>query len=876
MKRNNYLFIASMLLAISCSPSSQNQEKSLAELWQKDHLKDESSLIRSLASTSSNAGKNSCLENFFNVETLKKEVQEKESQFKLSTSEGSWKHLNYSQLPLPQANFLMKYGKSIGDLRNPESIDYSSCTNLVCIFNKIYGKDENYIAGYVHYLWYLKFRNYLSADNFVDGQNSPSPGIYRQLEHPFASYLYSEEELYGFWRLTHLLNEPFTTLSEFKEIQRLPRGQKLEGMDDNTAACGNASGNSYIRLGDGCLKFNSANKEEGFFYIGALHEIAHLLDYDAAKKNRLGPAYAVSGHNSERAEYSNFIGFTKQFQTLPDGSQSYAWYLDPSIKVVRDYARTSPVEHFADTIAYFRFDGDHTEKEIDPKVYNWVKDNYFHGNTFSKKKQRELVLNKYIDKKNADLLFAVLECEGSKGNTGSYYLNSTHFPKQKISYQKLSCLSEKAERLKDKISAEVSLYELEGCHNTKESEYLVGGWYSQLREGLTSRILLYTNFLLQTPSLTAHINTLKSILTSASIANTAFLECYKDSFQNNVSQCYQEKIEMRLSSRLSEIQVSQEFVQQFRSLYVEAYPYSDVVEKLLLAYQSILDTHQEKIKIQAEDLWNTCKSIQHDDKEEHIGTTFIAKGYLVSSFANCINANIKESIQKTLEEINYEGTYIRYASEELIFKELITPRFLSELESLHKEATEEENKGLSEQFLQVSSPIKEQLLSDLSWLPSLENLKNVVVKCRNESLKKIDFLPLYHIKRDVFSKDIEIGICIELIKDQRFQEHYKKTKEETQTVIYSQINLLLEKYAKEKALKCIDKIPGSSGVAKKLAKLPRKACLSYNWSDVTEQTIQDLSKAPEMSKFKISVDSLASEINSREENIKKMIEDEYF
>lgn len=874
MKKNSSLLIIflSCLISVACSPRNEIQKRSLAQMWQEDHLKEDNALVRSLASTALTPTGNSCLGNFFNVEILRKEVQEAEGRFKGQTIQGSWKHLDYSQLPLPQANFLSKYGNQIGDLSNSEAIDYSDCQNLICVFNKIYGKDENYIAGYVHYLWYLKFRNYLSLDNRIYEQSSPMAGVYRGVSLPLSSYLYSEDELYGFWRFTNLLREPFTTISAFTEIQRLPRGLNLEGTPENSAACGYALMNTHIRLADGCLKLNKDNKDVGFFYLGILHEMAHLLDYDKARKERLGS----TGYNSERAEYLDFIGFKKEFQTNANGTQTLKWVLDPSVSTVRDYARVSPVEHFADTLAYYRFDGDHTKKSIDAKTYEWIKSEFYHDEVFSQKDKKASLLNKYITKNNEDILFSVFDCVGFKGNTQSYYLTSRNFSGQTIDFRMVSCLSEKAENIKDKLVAEIVASELEGCHYTKESERLVGGWYQDVKEEIAKKMSRYVQMVNQEPALLQYKTYFKDILKSRSIANTAFLECYDGSFQKNVSVCYQDKLKERFYKQMNSLNITEDFGGELYNIYNSAYSYSDVVEKLLLAYESIIDTHQERLKIKSEELWNMCLQVSKDDIQEHVGTLFISKGYLISSFANCLNLNIQETIMNTLNEINYDGSYIRYPAEELIFKELMTPRMLSQLEGFYTEAKDVEKKSFADIFSQYSEIIKEEMLADLNWLPSLDNQSKIIEVCKMEGFKKIDYLPLYHIKRDFFGEALEKETCQDILKDQRFESYVIEKNNEIEKNVFSRTNELLEKYGEERALSCIDKIPGSGNIAKKIAKLPRKACLSMGWKDVEEKVVEELLAAEDIKRYDVSVQKVERDVSSKEDRIKKIIEEKHF
>jgi len=165
MIRNSTLFLSFIFLYSACSERSP---KTLISHFEKKSETDKV-LERAIANLGE-GGK--CLIDIFNVDTLESEVKELEQKLESSPkSVGTWKHLDLSTLPSPQSHFLKKYGKDLGDLNNPDAFDYSSCRDVPCIYNKIYGKEKD-VAGYVHYLWYLRFGHMLAADNKIPVQKS--------------------------------------------------------------------------------------------------------------------------------------------------------------------------------------------------------------------------------------------------------------------------------------------------------------------------------------------------------------------------------------------------------------------------------------------------------------------------------------------------------------------------------------------------------------------------------------------------------------------------------------------------------------------------------------------------------------------------------
>jgi hypothetical protein len=269
MRASNLIALV-LLGTVGCT--KKPEPKTLISQWEK-YQAFESTVERKLASSTNGQ----CLNDIFTVDTLKDEVRSLESKYVNSPRvEGYWKHLDLSRLPVPQANFLKKFGGGFGDRANPEAIDYSSCYDVPCIFNKIYNK-ENHVAGYVHYLWYLKFGHMLSADNDTYPHNK-TPGIYNGKKFELSDYLYADHELYSFWRLSLMLKAPHTTLSSMKEIQKIPRGEKFEPLDFKRA-CGIAYSTGWILLTDNCIRIDKKNPDKGGLYWSLTHELNHQIDF---------------------------------------------------------------------------------------------------------------------------------------------------------------------------------------------------------------------------------------------------------------------------------------------------------------------------------------------------------------------------------------------------------------------------------------------------------------------------------------------------------------------------------------------------------------------------------------------------------------------
>ncbi len=406
MKKTNTLILLTLLAGVGCTKKSP---ETLISKWSSPDSQVDV-VERKLASGTDGQ----CLQDMYSLDTLKSQVKSLERNFSNAPKvNGTWKHLDLSGLPVPQANFLKSYGDAIGDLRNPDSIDYSMCDDVPCIFNRIYGK-ENDVAGYVHYLWYLRFGNMLSADNKSPSQSSKNAGEYNGKIHPLSSYLYTDNELYAFWRLSLMLKPPHTNLSYLKEVQHVPRGERFEG--DYKAACGLAFSTGFILLNDGCLTLRQ-NPDEGYLYHAVTHELSHQIDFQEGRGTRLF-------YRSHKQDYLDLAGmFLKEFVN-EKGENVRQWEHKPGIKLVTSYAGGNPQENFAESVAVFRVEGDQTKSAITSDHYNFVSRDYYQGRAFHREALSQIWIDTYAQDTSNSVFKAVVDCSKEKSSPRSSYFKS--------------------------------------------------------------------------------------------------------------------------------------------------------------------------------------------------------------------------------------------------------------------------------------------------------------------------------------------------------------------------------------------------------------------------------------------------------------------
>lgn len=864
MKQSNLLLILGLITLGACT--GQKTPKSLATAWQSQHFSESSDLLREVAS-SNKAGM--CLKDVFTTATLKKEVADYERKITGSPVRGEWRHLDLSTLPIPQANFLKKYGGEIGDLANPDGIDYEGCADLPCVMNRVYGKGDDHLSGYVHYIWYLKFGNYLSLDNKVPDQRSPTPGIYNGKLFKVTDYLYNETELYGLWRITHLLKEPYTSLTNLYEVQRIPRKENLEGY--MTGVCGLASSAGNIRLQDGCLNVLNYNDNRGFLYIGVIHELTHMLDYLEGRQRKTGKFY-----RSYEQDYLDLVGFYKHEYTDNEGKLVSDWKLRENSKTIRGYAATSPAENFADTLAYYRQEGDEAKRKLDIKQLDWVSENYFHGDIYDKAGNRARLLKKYEALFASKILSKVMDCSSTQKSYQSSYFSQRDFAGATITPWMLKCISYEAENFAETLTAQVKTYEAEGCSSIENRDDQVA-WNLAVKESLKAQFAIYVQEITNDPDYLEKVKDFNTALKDRLMANEALFQCYKGSTLTNMSACYNQKVVGIAKLAALDLKLPELQAEEMAQLYLNTHPYESVSEDLYASYRGILNAHESLITEESEAVWDMCLNMNHDDEQRHTGSIFSPrKGYLVSSFFNCLNTQLPTTIKDITRSLEYEGEKITHPVEEMIVLEFLQPRVVGILQTLHESAMEAESQELENHFAQVSGGIREFLLSDFSWVTSLNNSNQIGLSCRAQALTQVNFLPLFHLKREAFNDMIMSGPCNDIMSEPAFKTFFQNAKEELDREVFSKVESLLEKNATKRALSCKSTIPWKWESTRVIVRLPRKACMSLGWSDVENDTIRELVSDPLSKKYKMTNSDFRPKVMEVESRVRTKVEAKHF
>lgn len=844
MKKSNLAVLSILVMGASCTKGPS--EKTLLSHWEAGAPQKDVVLERALASTV----QTQCLQQVFTVATLKAEIQEIERKYtKAGRVRGTWRHLNLDDLPVPQANFLKEYGDKIGDLKD-DSVDYSGCTSVPCIYNRIYGK-EGHIAGYVHYLWYLKFGHMLSADNLipvVDGETS-SPGIYNNQRVPLSQYLYNDDELYGLWRLTLMLKEPQTSLKKLREVQRIPRGHEFEG-DDYKGSCGLAYSRGWIKVTDGCLWQGRNNLDTGYLYQAVTHEMNHHVDFENGDSAKVF-------YRSHETDYATVAGFNMDSEYVDQwGRVTRKWGKTSDQKLVTPYAGTSPQENFAESLAMFRIDGDLTRKKITEPHFKWVSQNYYQNRSF----EREALLKHWVDgytlEISNEVLNTVSDCNAVKTSPKSSYFKATDFSSP-VFPTMLNCIGTRAVDIAKKIQSKIAISEPEGCSALYESPGKEK-WDGIVKASLASAFNKFLTELQKDPEYLARIQQFRSQLGDKRIAKNAYINCYGEFDEQS---CFNGEVQRNAYLKAETLRLPPEQTQELADLYVSQHPYSTIKEETMTSYRDLVSSKLESIREEAQYTWDACANRSHNNSAvPRSGLFDVGSGYMVSSFYNCLNSELPGAIQNTVRNFSVGDSQLTNGREELILTKEVQPRLIKYVQTIYEQERDKEVTLAIDFMYADKGQLRSQVLSNYRWATNLLDSKQLLADCKKEALRLINIELLFNEKKGVFSDFLEKQTCAKISESPEVNKWIENSKGEFIKKVVSGLEVKMLVSGHRQAKICIDKNPNIPLIGALIYKKKREACLRDAWEDLEAKVVKEVMTDPMVKKLNLSQNDLISRL----------------
>lgn len=896
MKKNKFVLPLLLILGACGSP------KKPQTLFSKLEVKNTPNafLDRRLASGEATG----CLRENFTVETLKAEIAPLEKMYSSGTKvEGVWKHLKLSELPIAQANFLKEYGEKIGDQSKADSIDYSGCKDVPCIFNRIYQK-EDYIAGYMHYLWYLKFGHMLSADNHVYDQLEEEPGKYNGKKFPLSAYLYDEKELYAFWRLTKMLKDPYTNISSIVEVQRAPRGEdfdsvekekkeiaaeiarrvkeKLPTLQEENAqrrknglpllretpsnACGLAWSNGYVLLQDGCLKVNLVN-DTGYFFEAVTHELTHQLDYFEGRTK-----YNTS-YRSGMEDYYTIAGYKKTEYTK-DGKLVTVIEGKPDIKLITIYAGTSLAENFAETLAYFRVDGKLAKEAMSTPHREFVAEKYFKKRYFDPQSLYTNWSSEYSSEIAQASFKAVGDCSKSTTPVASNYFTKNDF-KTPLLPAMLSCLGKRAEDTTRELRAKVRANDPQGCQFL-DIKYRKIEFIKSLRPHFVSMMGKYIMEYSKDKAYFAKVQSFYDQIPDRTMAGNAYVSCLNQEDLTDQNSCFVDETYRLAMDKIAPLNLPVEHAEELAGLYLDQHTFNDIKQHVETTYRAFVASHRQQVEDASKDLWDSCTSLTPDDVQPPTGTYFkIGQGYMVSSAFNCINAQFPTAVSSIVRSLSVDGQRIQHPNEEIIFTKEVTPEVQKMLLGFFEKESKDELEKINGLIPGRIAKARAELVSSFDWVKDVINNESTRIECEKKSLGLVPLEPMYNFKAAVY-KNFATDVCRSIHESSEFGAWLESSKGEFESKAYSSLEGQVLTFAAYQAKECLKKFPTDTNLNRVKFKQERESCLVGQWYLFENSAFEVFEKDPLVIKFKIDSMPLRGRLESSRRPLQLKIMKEYF
>lgn len=810
----NKLSLLTLLTLIACQP----QTKLVTEKW----LSSRQSFVP--ARVPAAGGNPSCRRDLFTLEEIKREAQHYETQLASDKKiKGKWKHLDLEKLPVPQAKFLKLLGNDFGDLNAPT--DVSSCGDVPCVVNKVYGSSDG-LEGWATYLWYLKMGHILTFKNKLHKQKSPDAGTYNGKQYPLADYLFSRDELYAFWRMSHALTTPFKMLTDLKEIQRVPRKALFE--DSGPMTCGLAYANGYVQLNDGCLSFGFNSKDTGFIYEGPTHEMGHHIDYHWGRRQN-------SLYFSQIGKWQEMGGWTlKEELNTQTNKVERKWVTTlKDEEFVRAYAKNSPAEHFADTAAYYRYQGDMTKRKIPKNIFDFLRDDVYEGKSFDTDGLLGQFKSEIAQIMSPQVFKAALECEQNPTSAPSVTpLPAELFPFN-VSVPIRKCLSSRLTQLEDIALIEVKLNHVDGCESLKSNDRS-NKFKASMNEEFKLQMVEHIKTARQNQEYYLKLAEFYKALEQRAVPLKLMTDCYGEIDEKL---CYQDSLTSYLADLIpGNLQNAESLKEDLRKMFLETNRFEVIRVEMMKVHQDFIRTQVSLIDESAKRLWDECASGKWSNQEAPIPGPFsVGEEWMVSSQFNCLSLQIPDDTRVVVGSMSFDALGVSHGKENRLLFDLTLPLYVSEVSRLYEKARTAEKERVDEINARKRVEFKQNLLSNFSWAKGVRGFRK---DCEASLWPELPRELRYHLSENVFG-DLVNTTCSEVLASPEFKSWLESQTGKLEEHVLNTYLHQVEALSDERARSCASRFPVNNVNLRLKNKKERETCFHQSWETLTNQAWKD-------------------------------------
>ncbi len=765
----------------------------------------------------------SCRSELFSLDEVKREALHYQAQLESERKiTGTWKHLSLSRLPVAQAKFLKAVGTKFGDLNDASSVDVSVCEDAPCVVNAVY-KSADGLEGWATYLWYLKMGNILSFKNKVFEQKDARAGVYGDVAYPLTDYLFSRNELYAFWRMSHALPTTYKTLTDLKEIQRIPRKADIEGRGPQV--CGLAYSQGYIVLNDGCLNFSLTN-DSGFIYEGTTHEMAHQIDYHWGKRDRTGSFYF-----SDNGVWQAAGGWTIN-EYRDETTQQMVRQWASSLKneqFVRDYARTSPVEHFADTAAYYRYEGETTKKKVPSEIYAILKNSVYEQQDYDPAGLQSQFKASALQVFSSDVFRAVAACEENVASSATDpILPASSFPFA-VGVEMRRCLGGHLKSLVEQAVVDAKLQHVDGCRMLRVPQRL-NEYKQNIQDEFLAQMVGHLRTSRENQDYFKRLSEFYNNLDQRVVPLRLMTGCYGDVDEKK---CYLDAIDELLMELIPDDMVQAENLQaDLRKMFLEANRFEAVKVETIKVHQDFIFTQSALINESVKKLWNSCRAIPLTDHDAPVsGPLSLGEGWMASSQYNCLNSDISREVRAAVGEMSFDQLGVTDGKEGMLLYDLTLPLFVKDLKQLYEYDSQAEETRIEETKHESTKLFDQALKTDFSWARRPGTY--LQQDCEGEAFKALPEDFRYHKRTEVFTP-LARSYCQTLLKSTEFVTWMNTQRVFIEEQLISQFMVSIQRLSDTRVAGCLEKYPINNIFQSVWNKKKCRRCYREDWQSLED------------------------------------------
>jgi len=740
-------------------------------------------------------------------------------------------------------------------------VNYSGCTTLPCIINRIYGVSDTSLVGLQVYWFWLKTGYSLSTSNVVPRLTLPQ-GI------PRGDYLFQPNELTAFWLLSHTLPAPFLRSPSLQTLYRVPRRYTFA----DQGVCGIASGSrqeGMIRLSDSCLSLSSQGNGilTDFFYSAVTHEIAHRIDFF------LGQTGVIS--LSDQPEWLGFSGWQSVSVIDSTGTYQQQWRSDPAKEgFVRDYAGSSPAEDFAESAAYFRFNSEKL-KRIAPQKSAYMKRTLFEDRDYSEADlwahYLKLVSTKVASSTPGLLRKCFSEDSSATPSDLSSRPNSAEFGIA-VEFLRPFHLPERTQRciaqeLLDTMKGQMDLLrrdEWEAC------DLFAGASSAQLiQESLVTVKNSFERDLGETEAMADILVAQRELREAIELEldpREAAIQCSylnKSSIEalTEARECHK----LAVTARFEEVgapfanRLGLSRYQSERDLYLERNGYDRALGQVYDIYDLIFGQIQPYVRRQGGTLWKECLDDQRSEvepvaveKETRLIRVSGGTHYVDPVFLGCLNAGlsarVSPMVSATLSRLGLGSPSI--AAMDLMANRYIARPLISQIEALIQSAASAEEESLKDLLQGASDQFLTTLLGELSWVRLRDSEETRIALCQEKFWEQFRerTQSLVEGKQWRFAtpaKAVQFALeaaCMSASASSVVDERVRALAAEVKSVSLQKLESDVVQLGEAAGRACKAKNPGTTRTYRER----RKTCLERAWPGVLRETLEKWSRLEEV------------------------------